>query len=192
MNVDLSSTFKDGRNRINIWKKRYSSDEYPYKVVLNIFYRKFTIEKMWNRVMSQSFPNWQTAFEANTDQYGRVAQMEIVPVLESWVQSNRQVGMLKYSDFQSYILEGAQGNSEALNRIEYTYLLHRIIDELIIIWISIVNTGVTHSEAIAKLTNALVNIPTFSSYSEIETTIDKLGAEKYLQSLLIMELNDQI
>lgn len=192
MNVDLSSTFKDGRNHLNTWKQRYSSTEYPYKVVLNMFYRKFTIEKMWSSVINQTYPNWQKAYEANMTKYGQVAQMEILPILESYLQSNRQVGMVKFSDFQSYIQNGARGNTEALKGIEYTYLLNRVIDELIVLWISMVNSGETQINAIAKLTRAVVEIPTIRNYAEIESIFDQLGAEQYLQSLFMKELTGQL
>lgn len=46
MNIDLTSTFKDARQLLNTWQNRYSSAEYPQKVIMNIFYRKYTIEKM--------------------------------------------------------------------------------------------------------------------------------------------------
>lgn len=49
MNVDLSNSFKDARGLINAWEARYSPQEYTYKVVMDVFYRKFTIEKMWTR-----------------------------------------------------------------------------------------------------------------------------------------------
>lgn len=124
--------------------------------------------------------------------YGQVSQMEIVPVLESWVQSNRQVGMVKYSDFQSFIQNGSRGNADALKGIEYTYLLHRVLDELIMLWISMVNSGETQVNAIAKLTRAVVEIPTIRNYAEIESVFDQLGAEQYLQSLLVKELTGQL
>lgn len=192
MNADLTNTFKDGRNLLNTWKQRYSPSEYPYKVVLNMFYRKFTIEKMWPIVINQTFSNWQKAYEANLLKYGQVAQIEIVPVLESWLQSNRQVGMVKYSDFQLFIQNGSRGNAEALKGIEYTYLLHRVLDELIMLWISMVNSGETQVNAIAKLTRAVVEIPKIRNYAEIESVFDQLGAEQYLQSLLLKELTGQI
>ena len=192
MNVALSNTFKDVRKLLNTCKQRYSPSEYPYKVVLNMFYRKYTIEKMWPIVINQSYPTWQKAYEANLLKYGQVAQMEIVPVLESWIQSNRQVGMVKFSDFQSFIQNGSRGNADALKGIEYTYLLHRVFDELIILWISMVNSGETQVNAIAKLTRHVVEIPKIRSYAEIESVFDQLGAEKYLQSLLLKELAGQL
>ena len=192
MNVDLAGIFKEGRNQLNIWKSRYSAEEYPYKVILNMFYRKFTIEKMWDRAMEQSFSNWQNAYEANLIKYSTIAQNEIVPVLENWVNSNKQVGMGKLSDYLPYINKAKERDLNAIKSIEYTYLLHRIIDELIILWISMVNSGETQIDAIAKLTLAVVKIPPVETYSKIESIFDQLGAEQYLQSLLIEEINQQL
>ena len=192
MNVDLTNTFKDARRLINAWKERYSEEEYPYKVILNIFYRKYTIEKMWAIVLKQSHPSFQKAYEYNLEKYAEVARTEIAPVLEKWIHDNRQVGMIKYSDFQSYIQSASQGNREALKGIEYTYFLHRILDELIILWISMVNSGESQVNAIAKLTRAVVEINTITNYTQIESIFDQLGAEKYLQTLLIKELNNQL
>ena len=100
--------------------------------------------------------------------------------------------MVKFSDFQSFIQNGSRGNADALKGIEYTYLLHRVFDELIILWISMVNSGETQVNAIAKLTRHVVEIPKIRSYAEIESVFDQLGAEKYLQSLLLKELAGQL
>lgn len=192
MNVDLSNTFKDARRLINAWKERYSPQEYPYKVVLNIFYRKFTIEKMWSRATSQSHPTWQQAYQYNMNLYGDVASGEIVPVLETWVKANKQIGMIKFSDFQSYIQSAAGGNQEALKGIEYTYFLHRILDELIILWISKVNAGETKINAIASMTRAVLAEMPVNDYATIEQVFDQLGAEQSLQALFVKEMSGQL
>lgn len=189
MNVDLSNTFKDARRLINAWKARYSPQEYPYKIVLNVFYRKFTIEKMWIRAMSQSHSTWQQAYQYNMNLYGDVASGEIVPVLEAWVKANKQVGMIKFSDFQPYIQSAAGGNAEAIKGIEYTYFLHRILDELIILWISKVNAGETKINAIASMTRAVLAEMPINDYATIEQVFDQLGAEQSLQALFIKEMS---
>jgi hypothetical protein len=55
-----------------------------------------------------------------------------------------------------------------------------------------VNSGETQVNAITKLTRSVVKIPTIRSYAEIESVFDQLGAEKYLQSLLLKELAGQL
>ncbi len=43
MNIDLSSTFKDARQITNTCKAKCSATEYQQKVIMNYFYRKYTI-----------------------------------------------------------------------------------------------------------------------------------------------------
>ncbi len=150
------------------------------------------MEKMWTRVISQSFSTWEKAYEQNSKKYAEVAQNEIVPVLENWIQSNRQVGMIKFSDFQSYIHKAAQGDVNAIKGLEYTYFLHRILDELILLWISMVNGGESQVNAIAKITRAIVEIEPVANYAQIESIMDQLGAEQYLRTLFMKELNNQL
>jgi hypothetical protein len=121
--------------------------------------------------------------------YGDVASSEIVPVLETWVKANKQIGMIKFSDFQSYIQSAAAGNTEALKGIEYTYFLHRILDELVILWISKVNAGETKINAIASMTRAVLADMPINDYATIEQVFDKLGAEQSLQALFIKEMS---
>ena len=55
MNIDLTNTFKESRELINTWRNRYNSQEYPKKVVMNVFYRKYTIEKMWPTIFDKKY-----------------------------------------------------------------------------------------------------------------------------------------
>ena len=120
MNIDLSSTFKNARQLTNTWKTRYSSSEYPQKVIMNIFYRKYTIEKMWPTIFNTNYSNWETAYENLKNRYAEVA-LSINPVLESKLTANEKVTSIRFSDFTSYIQSASSGNKDALKGIEYTY-----------------------------------------------------------------------
>lgn len=193
MNVNLISTFKDARRNLNIWKNRYSKIEYPQKIVLNIFYRKYSIDKMWYRVIEQEYPTWEIAYNKNKLKYAEVAQYEIVPVLESLIELDRKVSTSRYSDFIEYIKLASQGDIEALKSVEFTYFLHRMLDELTIVWISMVNAGNTRTNAITRLTGAI--LPTdmpITGYADVESLLDQLGTENYLYSLFAKEINNEI
>lgn len=191
MNIDLTSTFKDARQLTNTWKARYSATEYPQKVIINIFYRKYTIEKMWPTIFNIKYSNWEAAYENLKIKYGEVA-LEINPVLETKLRANDIVTSIKFSDFTSYIESAASGNKEALKGIEYTYFLNRIFDELILVWVAMVISGDTKINAIAKITRAvLVDMP-INDYAVIEQIFDQLGAEQYLQSLFLKEMQNNI
>jgi len=191
MNIDLTSTFKDARQLTNIWKARYSAAEYPQKVIMNIFYRKYTIEKMWPNIFNTKYSNWETAYASLKNKYAEVA-LTINPVLESKLKANDKVTSIKFSDFTSYIQAAASGNKDALKGIEYTYFLHRIFDELILVWVAMVVSGDTKINAIAKITGAAIAEIPINDYAVIEQIFDQLGAEKYLQSLFIKEMQNNL
>lgn len=51
MLIDLKHSLSEGMNNLMTWRKRYSKTEYAEKVVLNIFYRKYTIEFMFPEII---------------------------------------------------------------------------------------------------------------------------------------------
>lgn len=193
MNVDLTSTFEDARSLLTTWKSRYSAKEYPQKVIANIFYRKYATERLWPAVINVRHTDWQSAYVSNKHKYADIAQQEIVPVLESWLASNKKVTAIKYSDFASYIDSASKGNLDSLKAIEYTYFLNRIFDELTIIWLSMVNAGDSRIGAVSRITGAVLAPATLiNSYAEIESVFDQLGAERDLQSLMMNEVTNRL
>lgn len=192
MNIDLTNTFKESRQMINTWKSRYQPSEYPQKVVMNIFYRKYTIQKMWGTMFNHRYSDWQTAYQNLKQKYGQVAQTEIVPVLERKLLSNEKVTTIQYSDFTDYIKSASTGNKEAIKGIEYTYFLHRILDELVLVWASMVISGESKIDAIAKITRAVLADMPINDYITIEQVFDQLGAEQYLQTLFLKEMQNQL
>lgn len=192
MNIDLTNTFQDARLKTNIWKRRYTAIDYPQKVVMNIFYRKYTIDKMWSTMFDQKFQDWQFAYQYLKEKYGLVAQNEIAPVLQRKIETNQKVTTIQYSDFTSYIRSASTGNQDAINGIEYTYFLHRILDELVLVWASMVISGDTKINAITRITRAVVAEMPINDYTTIEKIFDQLGAEKYLQTLFIKEMQNNL
>ena len=46
MRIDLRNQFTEGMNNLQAWRNRYSEIEYAEKVLLNVFYRKHTMNFM--------------------------------------------------------------------------------------------------------------------------------------------------
>ncbi len=150
------------------------------------------MESMFGRVLRLHQPNLDSAMRFVAQEYQNECAQKIVHVSEQWMKSNRKVGMLQYSDFESYIRSAAQGNQEAIQGIEYTYKLHRIIDGLIWVWMSIVTTGASKLEAVTKVTNAVLAPMPIDNYETIESILDQLGAENYLRQLIIKEMSGKL
>lgn len=143
-------------------------------------------------MFNQRYSDWQTAYQSLKLKYGQVAKSEIVPVLERKLQSNDKVTTIQFSDFTAYIKSASTGNQEAIKGIEYTYFLHRILDELVLIWVAMVVSGETKINAIAKMTRVVLADMPINDYLTIEQIFDQLGAEQYLQTLFIKEMQNQI
>lgn len=185
MNVDLTNVLLDADSLLSTWRTRYNTAEYPSKIVLNIFYRKYALESMFNSALNNKYPDLNTAFIKLSEKYQLECTSKIVYVVEQWTKSNRKGGSIKYSDFESYINSASLGNNEAIKAIEYTYKLHRIIDGLVLSWMAIVTTGSSKIQAVTRVTNAIITSMPIDNYETIEAILDQLGAENYLQSLLL-------
>ena len=146
---------------------------------------------MWPVIFNTKYSNWETAYSNLKAKYEEVS-LEINPVLEIKLKANEQVTSIKFSDFISYIKSAASGNKEAFKGIEYSYSLHRIFDELILVWVAMVVSGETKINAIAKITRAVFAEIPIDDYSVIEQIFDQLGAEKYLQMLFVKEIQNNL
>jgi hypothetical protein len=64
MMVDMTQAFTEATNNIRTWRNRYSADEYPHKVVINMMYRAYTMRQVWKDFMFGRLPrfnNYTTA-----------------------------------------------------------------------------------------------------------------------------------
>jgi hypothetical protein len=49
---DLTNLYNEATTNLKIWRKSYSKAEYPEKVVINIFYRKVTMEILFDAFLN--------------------------------------------------------------------------------------------------------------------------------------------
>ena len=49
---DAKSTQNRKIQKLQEWRNRYSKEEYPYKVVMNMFYDLFAVESIWSDINS--------------------------------------------------------------------------------------------------------------------------------------------
>ena len=50
--IDFSVFYEEGLKNLQTWKTRYSTDEYPEKVALNIFYRRMAMKRAWSQILA--------------------------------------------------------------------------------------------------------------------------------------------
>ena len=49
---DIKASQNRKINKLKEWRSRYSKSEYPYKVIMNMFYELFTMELIWDEINS--------------------------------------------------------------------------------------------------------------------------------------------
>lgn len=185
MRVDLSHILIDGMNNLLTWRNRYSKIEYPEKVALNIFYRKYTMEFLFPEILdsfeSVKWSDFNQGFEKLKTQYGSIAISKTQPILMSLLNDvNRNVGTTNYGIFKSLISEVQNGNSAKLEEIEYSYLYYLLADECILLWGAFGGTGLSKIDTISRLSGVIIKTDEINSYGLIEQIMGQLCASQYL------------
>jgi hypothetical protein len=62
----------------------------------------------------------------------------------------------------------------------------------VLVWAAMVVSGESKINAIAKITTAIIADMPINDYATIEQIFDQLGAEQYLQTLFLKEMQNQL
>lgn len=193
MLIDLKHSLYEGMNNLMTWRKRYSKTEYAEKVVLNIFYRKYTIEFMFPEIIGCFETNFlgnqkvkwydfNEGFQKLKITYGSTALSKTQPVLLNLLtNSQRNVGNTNYGIFTPLISEATRGNKAKLEEIEYAYLYYLLTDECVLLWGAFGGTGITKIDAIGKMTGVIIKTEEINTYGQIERALGQLCAATYLK-----------
>lgn len=195
MRVDLSIALNEGMTNLMRWHDRYSTQEYPEKVLLNLFYRKYAIESLWDE-LNGSFrtklfggkkvlwKDYNKAYNNFRWQHQDVGRAKILPILENRLQQNpeRMVGSISYGDYSHRISKAKVGSASDLEEIEYAYLYYYLADECVMLWASIGGTGKGKIEAIGLLSSAIIETPEINTYAHAESVIGRLCVAPYMHN----------
>jgi len=191
--MDLSKCLNEGVNNLITWRNRYSKTEYPEKVVINIFYGKYTLEFMFPEILGcyelnslgKSKVKWNEineGFQKLKMFYGTTAVSKTQPVLLSLLTNiTRNVANTNYGIYKSLITEAQNGNNAKLEEIEYAYLYYKLTDECVLLWGAFGGTGLTKIEAIGKMSGLIIDIEEIKTYGQIEHVLGQLCAAEYLK-----------
>ncbi len=189
MNIDFSASYKDAVHVLLKFRERYSKNEYPQKIVLNIFYKQFVMKEIWNSALDNSFVSYY-----KSDKDLNIAIQKIVvkynecknPLLVGntlgelmEVHKNSFVGNVRYADCINEIAAAQNRNDKAVEELEYKYIYYTVINEAIFYWAGFGRIGKKRIEAIIALTGCSFNdenynpIFTFEMIQELLTQLMK-------------------
>ena len=139
------------------WRDRYSKREYPYKVILNMFYDLFATQHIWP-VINQSFSGLKKYSDfsgalSEISEVRRNAQIDYVNLrLIELIDTNEEAAGVKYSDFSEDISNAKKGNNHAVVEIEYSYWFFCSYNDVTIYWAACGLMGLDKQSAYREIT----------------------------------------
>jgi hypothetical protein len=184
--VDLINGFQEGMRNILNWRNRYTEDEYPGKVVLNIFYRKYSMEAMWDDMLPYINHSVRKDFNEAVRElemaYSRSASFKVHNNLIMYLrtQPEYELGGTSYEAFGENIRKAAYGDKAAREEIEFAYLYNLLMDKATLYWGAACSTGLDKIKAIGFVTGYIIEDMPINDYNTINIILGRLGAAPYL------------
>lgn len=182
--IDLQAAFAEGENNIRVWRNRYTSQEYPHKILINIMYRAYTMSLVWDDFVNGKLPKFQSFNDAIISMeryYGQVATEKVNANLLNWLRTraNEFVGGCNYK-FMEEVATNAERNPQDLHLIEVGYFIHLLKDKMVLYFIAMRLAGKTDSQAIEALTNYQVEMTGSFDYTSAKNAFGDLIVDNYL------------
>ena len=195
MGVNLDGLYADGMELLLLWRKRYSLFEYPEKVVINIFYRKYTVDVIFDDVLTcfadysprSSMVLWDNVsdgFQKLLTLYGDTACEKVMPILEILMKDiNRVVGGTSYDPFIQLIKSSRNTNLSALEEIEYSYLYYFLTDQCVLFWGALGGIGLSRTDALSRMGVSVSEYRELNTYADIQSILGRYCVSPYLRSV---------
>lgn len=192
MRIDLRNQLAEGMNNLQTWRSRYNKTEYAEKVLLNVFYRKYSTLFMWDKIQNSFqkkmfggnkvlWSDFNEGFREMMTLYQNQS-MKTQPILLQLLseKSGNMVGSISYAGFADKIRGARQGNNADVEEIEFTYLHYLLNDQLILMWSAFGGTGLSKIDALAQMSGAIIAETDMSEYGKVENIIGQLCTGPYL------------
>lgn len=147
--------------RLNQWRQRYSKQEYPERVIMNVIYQSLQLRELWN-VLDSFFG--QSRFQDINEAVKHVNNISasnselIHPKVNNFFSSGGTIGNFNIDHAIEDIYQCKTGSLSALNRIEKTYKWYSGAFELGVLFCSLGLVGFSKNDALQKLLTISLNL----------------------------------
>lgn len=184
--IDFSVFYQEGVKNLQHWKQRYDEDEYPEKVVLNIFYRRLTMKRIWPQILAYAncrkgaLP-YATALAQLQKLYSDEA-MRVNPLLIDYLHSHasEDMGGATFEYYQQ-LAQYAMFSNEAKYNLETSYLFYMMSDQATLVWAAIAASGVEKVRAVTEVTGCIIQPMPLNDYATVSQGIGQLAVSNYIQ-----------
>ena len=188
MSIDLTNPLNDGINYLKKWRDRYSNFEYPSKIVLNIFYRQYAMDSIWDMQITNSFEDLSNS-EIDLQEAFKKIENEYSSSAENFTSNNRlinlikegvEIGGLNYHSLLPLISRAENEDNEAVEELEFTYLYWLLANKSTIMWSAYGRIGHSTLESVTKVTNAIIKINEPFTYKNSLNIFGNLIVSKFM------------
>ena len=182
--IDIKPAFDEGMRNIRTWRNRYSETEYPHKVVINMMYRAYAMDYIWNEFKNSRLPRYNSINEAligMEKHYSTVTANNINANLLNWlrIKPNERIGTLIYHNYEK-IAKEAELNYSKKEELEFSYLFNLLQDKLVQYYIAIRLTGKNMQETITAMTNYMIEPISGMTYEIAKQAFQQLYVARFM------------
>lgn len=171
-------------NLLKTWRNRYSSTDYPEKMIINLLYELLTTEKIWDELLlyfnTIDYNNNRKFYDEFSDAHHfifirrRCIALNIIrPNLTDQYKKRSDVGNLNFKGIKSRVKSASKGDSKNLEELEYTYIYYSLGHELIYSWAACGLLGMNKEEAYKTVSTIQLENVNYNSYSSMEDAFNK-------------------
>lgn len=186
--IDLTPVYPEATNNMRNWKNRYTADEFPYKVVLNIFYRRYTMMYMWPDIIAyaegrKGRKNFQTAYCELEMLYSQTAMKKTRDVLDANLANKptENVGGSTFAHYKNLIDKASKGDRKAKEEIEFSYFYYFLADKATLLWAAVCASGVDKVKAVQEVSGFVIEPMPLNDYATVSNGLGQLAASPFLQ-----------
>lgn len=182
--IDISPCYTEAIRNIAKWRNRYSAQEYPHKIVLNMMYRVYAMDYVWKQYENGTLPHFSNTNEGLSwmeRYYGQVAQEKINPRLMYWLEKspNKNVGRVIYAKYEEFATFAEKDKSN-LKLLENLYISNLLEDKCVLFYIAFRQMGKSFEDTVSLMTNYLVeDIPNIN-YEMAKEVFSQLLVSSYM------------
>ncbi len=189
---DISDSMNRKIEKLRQWRDRYSKNEYPYKVVVNLFYELYTTHFMWDEISSifsrglfsktKRYNNFADAYNHIVDIRREIQVREVNPKLIDIMESNLPVcDGQQYEQYKGMIEKAKKGENNEVEEIEYSYAYICTIIELVLPWAACGLLGMDKHKAFVEVSGGDVGGLSLQSFGD---------AYKYFNTIANWQVGD--
>jgi hypothetical protein len=169
--------------KLNTWRSRYSEQEYPYKVALNLLYDLLVVEKVWNEIQisiemahlgwgNTNFQNFHEAHGYVLNRSDSIAGSTVRPGVVKEYKTREKIANFNWASTRERVLKAQNGDNKEVQKIELAYYYFTCGVELIYAWLALRFIGTDMETAFLELTG--LSIPGID-YNLYESLLNGFG-----------------